>query len=58
MADLGYVVIKKQGSRRRFFNKKTGRVLMLHEPHPGKELKRYCVRNVIKHLRENGLINE
>jgi len=58
MAGFGYTVMSKQGSRRRFFNKESGIVLMLHEPHPGKELKQYCVKNVVKHLKENGLIDE
>lgn len=58
MAGFGYTVISKQGSRRRFFNRKTGMVLMLHEPHPTKELKQYCVKNVVKHLKENGFIDE
>lgn len=39
------------GSRRRFYHSVTKRIIRLHEPHPGNELKAYAVRE-IKNLLE------
>jgi len=48
----GYEVLKGAGSRRKFV--KDGRVIILHEPHPGKIVKKYVLRQVLAHLKEHG----
>lgn len=45
---------KTGGSRRRFYNEKTEKVIMMHEPHPGGILKAYQVDDVLKLLKEEG----
>jgi hypothetical protein len=53
---LGYEEEKGSGSRRKFFNPKTGVSISLHQPHPRKELKSYQVKDVLDHLRQEGLL--
>ena len=38
---------KTSGSRVAFYHKKTSQVLRLHKPHPGDELKKYQIKDVI-----------
>ncbi len=52
----GYEQDEGSGSRRRFFNQKTGAIISLHKPHPRKELKDYQIRDVLIHLREEGYL--
>lgn len=58
MAGFGYILKKQNGSKRIFYNKSTGRLLSLHEPHPANVIKQYCVKDVVKHLVEIGAIDE
>jgi len=44
------------GSRRRFVYSATGHIIRLHEPHPGKEVKAYVVRQVKQQLIDMGLL--
>ncbi len=41
---------KTGGSRRRFFNEATQRVITLHKPHSGNILKEYQLKEVVEHL--------
>ena len=43
------------GSRRRFLHKDAA-AIFLHKPHPGNILKRYAINEVIRVLKEEGLI--
>ncbi|MEX2502463.1 MAG: type II toxin-antitoxin system HicA family toxin [Trueperaceae bacterium] len=55
---LGYSEVKRGktgGSRRRFVHD-TAAMIILHEPHPGNELKAYQVELVLETLVEEGLI--
>ncbi len=55
---LGYTVSNKgktSGSRIVFLSEEHGSIL-LHKPHPQKELKEYQVKQILKHLEEEGLI--
>jgi predicted RNA binding protein YcfA (HicA-like mRNA interferase family) len=52
LGGFGYEVLKGAGSRRKFV--KDGRIISLHEPHPGKIVKKYVLRQVLEHLKENG----
>ncbi|MFW6271667.1 MAG: type II toxin-antitoxin system HicA family toxin [Desulfosalsimonas sp.] len=58
MKFLGYTLVKKSGSRRRFINYKTGSKTFIHEPHPQKTLKAYQIDLIYNHLVEQGVIKE
>lgn len=45
---------KTSGSRVCFFRESDVAVIMLHKPHPDKELKSYAKRNLVKNLQERG----
>lgn len=47
---------KTGGSRRKFYNKKTGLIINLHKPHPQPIIKSYLIEQIIKKLEEEGLI--
>lgn len=53
LAGLGYEELKsKGGSSRRFAHSETKQLILLHEPHPGNEVKAYKVREIQDLLRE------
>jgi len=43
---LGYELINKEGSRVAFWNKATGDIFDMHQPHPDDTLKVYVVKKV------------
>lgn len=45
---------KTSGSRVYFFRKSDGAIIMLHKPHPNKELKKYAKRNLVQNLQDRG----
>ncbi|MFR5739464.1 MAG: type II toxin-antitoxin system HicA family toxin [Coprococcus sp.] len=45
---------KTSGSRVRFFRKSDGAFIDLHKPHPGKEMKKYAVEQLVEKLKEYG----
>ncbi|WP_052458504.1 type II toxin-antitoxin system HicA family toxin [Rickettsia asembonensis] len=47
---------KTGGSRRKFYNKKTGLIINLHKPHPQPIIKSYLIEQIIKKLEEEELI--
>ncbi|ASX27682.1 hypothetical protein BA173_02060 [Rickettsia sp. MEAM1 (Bemisia tabaci)] len=47
---------KTGGSRRKFYNKKTGLIINLHKPHPKPIIKPYLIEQIIKKLEEEELI--
>lgn len=54
---LGFKMFNKgktSGSRVKFM--KDGIALILHKPHPGKELKEYQIKQLFESLKENGLL--
>jgi len=53
---FGYNVYTGNGSRRKFVNQETKRIISLHEPHPQKTLKPYMIKEVLDHLKNNRLI--
>lgn len=57
LSSLGYEQLKGDGSRRKFYHRKTENVLILHEPHPEKEIKSYAVKLIINSLKEIGAID-
>jgi len=54
LTGFGYELESGSGSRRKFFNAKTGDVISLHQPHPNNVLKAYQVGDVLSHLKERG----
>lgn len=51
---FGYEMLTGTGSRRKF--RKDGRIIILHEPHPGKIVKKYMLKMVFETLKETGEI--
>jgi hypothetical protein len=52
MTGLGYELRTGSGSSRKFLDRATGTVLMMHEPHPRSTLARYQVKDVLMFLRQ------
>ena len=49
---LGYELINKEGSRVAFWNKATGDIFDMHQPHPDDTLKLYVVQKVQGKLKD------
>ena len=49
---LGYELINKEGSRVAFWNKETGDIFDMHQPHPDDTLKIYVVKKVQEKLKD------
>ncbi|MBQ1490095.1 MAG: type II toxin-antitoxin system HicA family toxin [Eubacterium sp.] len=47
---------KTSGSRVMFKNERNGRKLLMHKPHPRKELLSYQIKLLIEHLEQEGLL--
>ena len=47
---------KTSGSRVIYVNEKSGAKILLHRPHPEKELREYQVKQLIEHLSQEELI--
>lgn len=59
--DVGYKVENRgrtSGSAICFFNSKTMKKIIIHRPHPGNIIKKYCIRIIKEHLEQEGLLNE
>jgi hypothetical protein len=56
LSGFGYEEERGRGSRRKFFNVRTGVSISLHQPHPKNELKSYQVKDVLEHLKQEGLL--
>ncbi|MFA5205978.1 MAG: type II toxin-antitoxin system HicA family toxin [Lentisphaeria bacterium] len=54
MNHCGYTLCSGGGSRRKFHHAQNGWLVILHEPHPGRILKAYQLREVAGHLKQNG----
>jgi predicted RNA binding protein YcfA (HicA-like mRNA interferase family) len=53
---FGYSEIANKGSRRKFYCAEKNNVIILHEPHPGNEVKPCYIKYVRETLDEFGLI--
>ena len=49
---LGYELVNKEGSRVAFWNKATGDILDMHQPHPDDTLKLYVLKKVQEKLKD------
>ena len=59
MSSFGYVTSERgSGSRVCFYHSKTKAVHYMHKPHPGNELKKYQVLQLIEFLREQGDLDD
>ncbi|MPQ57723.1 addiction module toxin, HicA family [Duganella sp. FT27W] len=56
LAGFSFTEGKAGGGSYRTFTDKHGRKIFLHEPHPGKIMRRYAVREVVSKLKEFGLL--
>jgi hypothetical protein len=56
LADFGYEEEPGEGSRRKFFNSARNVVINMHEPHAGKELRAYQIRDLHNHLKQEGYL--
>lgn len=56
LTSLGYIEINADGSRKKFFHKETKALILCHKPHPSPDVDKGCIADIVKHLRENGII--
>ncbi len=56
MSHEGYGELTGSGSRRKFYNSKTGRMVNLHKRHPDDTLLAYQINEVLKFFRQEGVI--
>jgi hypothetical protein len=59
LSHLGYIETqsgKTSGSRVAFINEKDKHIIRLHKPHPGNELKKYQIEQLIEELKSRSLI--
>lgn len=54
MEGRGFKLHKSSGSRRKFYHEEKDILVSLHEPHPGKILKRYQLDKIIEALDNSG----
>lgn len=47
---------KTSGSRIMFINERTHSKILLHKPHPQKELREYQVKQLLQHLEQEGYL--
>lgn len=56
LGHFGFEMFKGDGSRRRFIHKATKQLIILHEPHPEKIIKKCYIKDIINALTEGGFI--
>jgi len=59
LSHLGYIETqsgKTSGSRVAFINEKDKHIIRLHKPHPGNELKKYQIDQLIEELKARSLL--
>jgi hypothetical protein len=56
LASFSFTEGRAGGGSYRTFTDKWGRKIFLHEPHPGKIMKKYAVREVVGKLKDFGLL--
>jgi hypothetical protein len=59
LSHLGYVESqsgKTSGSRVAFINEKDKHIIRMHKPHPGNELKKYQIEQLIEELKARSLL--
>ena len=56
LKNLGYELLKGDGSRRKFVFPGTNEVIAVHCPHPQPDVKQYVIRQFAEHLKLHGRI--
>lgn len=56
LENLGYVLIKGSGSRRKFYHKGKDALISCHEPHPTPDVDKGCIADIVEHLKSYGFI--
>ncbi|MBX9781831.1 MAG: type II toxin-antitoxin system HicA family toxin [Chitinophagaceae bacterium] len=59
LSALGYAESNKgktSGSRVAFIHQTSGHIIRLHKPHPGNILKAYQLNDIVKELKQEGLL--
>ena len=56
LSQLGYEKQEMEGSRVRFYHNGRNALLLLHKPHPGKELSGGALKAVRAHLKDEGFL--
>ena len=56
MRHLGYTELAGHGSRRKFINAKTRRIVSLHKRHPDDTLLEYQVKDILVFLEQEGAL--
>jgi len=52
---LGFEEVSGTGSRVKFHDPESGRIMNLHRPHPGNVVKQYILDRVIDELKDRGI---
>ena len=52
---LGFEEVSGTGSRVKFHDSKSGRIINMHRPHPGNVVKQYVLDRVIEELKDRGI---
>ena len=55
---LGYKMLTKGGSRRKFYHKEKDVLISCHEPHPLPDVDKGCIADIVEHLKLNGFIEK
>ena len=56
LVQLGYQQIEGEGSRVKFDNGNPDDLVLLHKPHPQKEVKKYALKQVISFLKQKNML--
>ena len=54
LTHCGFKTLSNSGSRRKFVHEETKKIIIMHEPHPGNEVKSYNIKDAVKALKELG----
>jgi hypothetical protein len=56
---FGFIITNKgktSGSRMAYINEKTGDIIRIHKPHPGKIIKAYVLKDIVNFLKDKEYI--
>lgn len=55
---LGFKQLNNDGSRRKFFHKERGVLIICHAPHPLPDVDKGCINDVVEKLTDHGFFDE
>ena len=56
LEQLGFEMLTNKGSRRKFFHRATGALIICHAPHPSPNVDKGCIVDVVQTLKNYNLI--